>query len=276
MTSSLLVLLPPSETKRDGGNTALRGRLTGCADGVGTAEPDAAGLRWPALEPVREAVAADLERLARDPEATAAALRLGTKIVEQETARNRVVRTSPRVPAALRYTGVLYDALDAASLDAVAWGWLREHVAVHSALYGLVGADEAIAAYRCSAGSRLGGASLRARWSAPIRAALEAHEGTVLDLRSSSYATLGPAPATSISVDIVSHDGAGGVRALNHFNKHAKGEFVRALATNDAGRTISGNADAGEIAAVAREIGFNAVALERNRLRLIVRDPVRT
>jgi cytoplasmic iron level regulating protein YaaA (DUF328/UPF0246 family) len=54
----------------------------------------------------------------------------------------------------------------------------------------------------------------------------------VLDLRSEAYAALGPVPATvpSVYVRVVTAGPDGEVRALNHFNKHAKGDLVRALA----------------------------------------------
>ena len=54
----------------------------------------------------------------------------------------------------------------------------------------------------------------------------------MLDLRSEAYAALGPVPAgvSSAYVRVVSEGADGAVRALNHFNKHAKGALVRALA----------------------------------------------
>ena len=61
------------------------------------------------------------------------------------------------MPAIDRYTGVLFDALDAPSLDADAREFARETVVVHSALFGLVGALDEIPAYRLSHDSRLPG-----------------------------------------------------------------------------------------------------------------------
>lgn len=278
MTSGFLVLLPPSETKRDGGNSALPGKLTGTDPTTAEPEPRTATadeLTWPRLESIRRGVARDLVELSCDQEASAKAHKLGAKIVAAETARNRSVRRSERMPAALRYTGVLYDALDAASLDRESWDWLGRHVAVHSALYGLVGSTEAIAAYRCSATSRLPGDTLRSRWRTTISDALATHDGTVLDLRSSSYAGLGPAGATAVDVDIVTDDGAGGVRALNHFNKKAKGELVRALATSPIGRSIGPAAGADEIATALRALDLEATVVTSTRIRLVVADPVR-
>src|SRR5690606_23021207 len=70
-------------------------------------------------------------------------------------------------------------------------------------------------------------------WADAVTAALEeAQPAFVLDLRSEAYAALGPVPASvpSVFVRVVTRDEAGVTRALNHFNKHAKGVFVRALA----------------------------------------------
>ncbi len=75
----------------------------------------------------------------------------------------------------------------------------------------------------------------------------------VLDLRSEAYVALGPVPSAAASayVRVVSDDGSdAGVRALNHFNKRAKGELVRALA-RDAPAIASGE-DLLEWAAAAR------------------------
>ena len=55
--------------------------------------------------------------------------------------------------------------------------------------------------------------------------------GLLLDLRSEAYAKLGPLPerADAVFVRVVSEDDEGRRRALNHFNKHGKGAFVRRM-----------------------------------------------
>ncbi len=67
---------------------------------------------------------------------------------------------------------------------------------------------------------------------ATTSALLEAAPRFVLDLRSEAYAALGPVPAgiRSAYLRVVTDADDGAVRALNHFNKHAKGELVRRLA----------------------------------------------
>jgi len=132
-----------------------------------------------------------------------------------------------------RVTGVLFDALDAATLDAEARAYAADHVVVHSALFGPLGAMDLIPVYRLSHDSRLPGLRLKALWREPISAALEAKPGVVLDLRSEAYVELGPAPLRTDAafVRVVSVDGSGRRRALNHFNKRAKGLFTRAVLT---------------------------------------------
>jgi len=212
----MLILLPPSETKRDGG-----------AEGS-TLELSA--LSYPALVPARRAVAADLRKLSTNLKTMASALKLGAG-QQHELMRNRAVRTSPTMPAIDRYTGVLYDALDAASLPAAAREFAFRHVAVHSALFGLVAAGDSIPAYRLSHDSRLPTLSLKKAWRGPIARELVDYDGLILDLRSEAYVALGPAPAgdNSFFLRVVAEGDDGKKRALNHFNKKGKGEFVRAL-----------------------------------------------
>ena len=102
---------------------------------------------------------------------------------------------------------------------------------VHSALFGLVGALDPIPAYRLSHDSRVPGVRLRAFWRAPLAERLASEDGVIVDLRSEGYAELGPAPARddSVFVRVVSVGDDGRRRALNHFNKHAKGRFTRAV-----------------------------------------------
>jgi hypothetical protein len=148
-----------------------------------------------------------------------------------EIDRNRAVATSPVMPAIERYTGVLYDAIDTESLAPDARAFAHRRLAIHSALFGLLDADDPIPAYRLSHDSRLPGLRLGELWRAPIAAEIASHSGLILDLRSEAYVDLGPAPAREDSVYLrVVTEGTGGVvRALNHFNKKGKGLFVRAL-----------------------------------------------
>ncbi len=101
---------------------------------------------------------------------------------------------------------------------------------MHAAPFGPVGALDGIPSYRLAAGTSLPGvAALRRHWADAVTAAIAQEQPPfVLDLRSEAYVALGPVPASvpSVYARVVTDQG----RALNHFNKKAKGEFVRALA----------------------------------------------
>jgi len=107
-------------------------------------------------------------------------------------------------------------------------------VMIHSAPFGPVGALDPIPAYRLGPAASIPSLGpLRRHWAAAVTGALEASGATfVLDLRSEAYVGLGPVPASirHAYVRVVTQTADGEVRALNHFNKHAKGEFVRRLA----------------------------------------------
>ncbi|HWU48174.1 MAG TPA: peroxide stress protein YaaA [Humibacter sp.] len=211
----MLVILPPSETKRPGGEPGSRLRLS--------------DLRFPVLTPQRRLTLSAVRALARDHDASIAALRLGPK-QHGEVAKNRRITTSPTMPAVDRYTGVLYDALDAGTLPAQSRRYLGDQVVVHSAVLGPIGAMDAIPDYRLSHDSRLPDVRLRAVWAEAARGAFAATDELVIDARSEAYVTLGPAPEHAVFVRVVAETPDGARRALNHFNKRAKGAFVRALA----------------------------------------------
>ncbi|GLJ78577.1 cytoplasmic iron level regulating protein YaaA (DUF328/UPF0246 family) [Microbacterium imperiale] len=214
----MLVLLPPSETKRIGGTGAAL---------------DLDALALPQLAPERRAAVAALVALSADPGTAARVLKLSARQLG-EVAVNAALPTAPTMPAIDRYTGVLFDALDASTLEPAARGWIGEHVLIQSAPFGPVGALDAIPAYRLAAGAALPGIPpLRRHWAAASTAALAATDAPfLLDLRSEAYVALAPAPASipSAFVRVVTAGADGTVRALNHFNKHAKGELVRAMA----------------------------------------------
>ncbi|ANJ27574.1 YaaA family protein [Agromyces aureus] len=211
----MLLLLPPSETKRAGGTGAPL---------------DLSKLSFPDLAAQRTELADRLVALCADDEAAMRALKLGPRLAG-EIEHNRALWTSATMPALDRFTGVLFDALDAETLDERAREFAAERVFVHSALFGLVGAMDRIPAYRLSHDSRVPGVALKRFWRESIAQRIVSHEGLVVDLRSEAYAELGPAPvrAGSVFLRVVAVDDGGRRRALNHFNKQAKGRFTRRL-----------------------------------------------
>ncbi|OAN43489.1 YaaA family protein [Microbacterium sp. H83] len=208
------ILLPPSETKHPGG---------------GGTPFDVDALALPALRSRRDEVIGALVDLAADEEAARTVLKLSARQAG-DVAHNRMLRTAATMPAVDRYTGVLYDALDAASLPAASRRWLGDHVWIHSAPFGPVGALDGIPPYRLAAGTSLPGLpALRRHWAEATSEAIAGEElDFVLDLRSEAYVALGPVPASTPSayVRVVTEHG----KALNHFNKKSKGLLVRRLA----------------------------------------------
>ena len=211
----MLVVLPPSETKAPGGRGAPL---------------DLDALSFPALNGVRKPLVDDLVALAADPAAARVALGISER-QDDEVAGNAALWTSPTTPALRRYTGVLYEALDAASLTPAA----RRRLAVCSALLGLVGGTDPVPAYRLSADSALPDASgaprggLRTVWRpvlGPVLADLDDH---VVDLRSGPYAALAPAPGAT-TLDVVSEARDGTRTTVSHANKTHKGRTARLLA----------------------------------------------
>lgn len=214
----MLVLLPPSETKAVGG------------DGPPL---DLATLTAPELTGVRTDLAEHLVKLADDVPAARAALGLSPK-QDDEIARNVALWTSPTMPAVLRYTGVLYDALDVRSMTRAQRARAGRRLAVGSALFGLVRADDRIPAYRLSAGSQLPGLpTLRSLWRPALAPVLSGIDDLVVDLRSGSYAALAPV-VSAVTVDVLSERPDGTRSVVSHFNKAHKGRLARLLATTTA------------------------------------------
>ena len=235
------VLLPPSETKRSGGGSAaFQGEQLAHADALGRTRERVLGALEVLCAPTDEA----------GVDAAAAVLKLGVR-ARGEIAHNRSLSLSPTMPAIERYTGVLFDALDAETLDAGARAWIDAHVSIQSSLFGLIHAGDLIPAYRLSASSPLligqdpaGKTPARAAKPARLKALWrDAHADIpwmgaqfIVDLRSKDYAALAPLPveANAVVVEIAQRTADGRTRALNHFNKQAKGDLVRRLAESGA------------------------------------------
>ena len=246
----MIVLLPPSETKRAGGDGPPL-----CIDTLGS----------PELGPLRAELVDELVALSADKPASRKALGISASL-DGEIDRNAAIRSAPTMPAIHRYTGVLYDALDIESLRGATASRARARLAVGSALFGLLRADDPVPAYRFSATSKLPGRpTLAARWKPvlePVLAGLAAEE-LIVDLRSGSYAALGRLPG-AVEVDVVSEHPDGHRTVVSHFNKAHKGKLARALAGSKAEPT-----DAAGVAAVARRAGLR-VERRGNELTVVI------
>jgi hypothetical protein len=251
----VLILLPPSETKTDGG--------TGPA-------LDLQRLSFPALNPARKELADELVTLASDLPASRAALGLSAR-QDAEVARNAGLWRSATAPALHRYTGVLYDALDAGSLRGAAAARATARLAVGSALFGLVMAADLIPTYRLSAGSALPGrGTLAGHWRPWLEPALaEAAETNrlVVDLRSGSYAGLGRLPG-AVSVRVLTERPDGTRMVVSHHNKASKGRLARLLAGS--------RAEPDDVASLLRVLRRGGLPVERGQqdgeLDLVLRE----
>jgi cytoplasmic iron level regulating protein YaaA (DUF328/UPF0246 family) len=250
----VLILLPPSESKRAGGTGRSRLNLH--------------DLRFPELLAEREQTARALVELASSPDRDRAATLLGIpRTLIGELAADAALFDSPLLPAIDRYTGVLYDALDAPSLPQEARRHLGRSVAIHSAVFGPIGALDRIPDYRMSATSKLPGVRLRSLWAPAVQRALAGVSGPIIDLRSEGYVALGPTgPRDDAAfVRVVTPGPDGTRRALNHFNKHAKGLLVRAFVLQRPRvRSVSGFVD------WARSTGLRMESAGNHELQLVV------
>jgi cytoplasmic iron level regulating protein YaaA (DUF328/UPF0246 family) len=251
----VLILLPPSEGKA----TPKRGKPLDLAD-----------LTFPLLtRPREEALAALVELCGTDPELAARTLGLGTTQID-EVRRNHHLPASPTARADAIYTGVLYEALDLASLDAAARRRASRSLAVTSSLFGLVRPGDRIPAYRLAGGVNLPGLGVvSAHWRGVLDPVVReaAGGGLVVDLRSTTYAgfwrpgaDLTPRVAT---VRVLQQVGSQR-KVVSHFNKATKGRLVRSLLENGAApKTPSRLAD------VLRDLGWK-VELDAARHQLDV------
>ncbi|MGV9673262.1 MULTISPECIES: peroxide stress protein YaaA [unclassified Gordonia (in: high G+C Gram-positive bacteria)] len=237
----MLVILPPSETKSDGGSGAPL---------------DLDALSFTELNPTRKRIADAIVDLADDLDASQKALGLGkTQLAEVD--RNADLWLSPTRPAIERYTGVLYDALDHRSLTKAGKNKAAERLAIGSALFGVVRATDPIPAYRLSGGSKLPRLPpLTALWKPELSAALDAVDDFVVDLRSGIYQQLGPVSG-AVTATVVTEAADGTRKVVSHFNKHYKGLMARELVrTRRTVRDINGLAsvlgDAGQRVEIAR------------------------
>jgi cytoplasmic iron level regulating protein YaaA (DUF328/UPF0246 family) len=221
----VLVLLPPSETK-----------ATPSRQG---APLDLESLSFPALTEHRAAVLDALIRLSSGPVAKAqVSLKLSAGQYEP-IARNIELRAAPTMPAGRVYTGVLYDALDISSLSGTAKRRANSQLVIASALFGAVRPTDRIPAYRLAGNAklpRLGtvGPTWRPHLDEVLPAA--AGRGLVLDLRSSTYASMwqpsGALAERTVTVRVLHERRPGDPSSrmiVSHFNKATKGRLVRDL-----------------------------------------------
>ncbi|WP_406127326.1 peroxide stress protein YaaA [Streptomyces sp. NBC_00989] len=240
----MLVLLPPSEGKASSGRGA-------------PLKPESLSL--PGLADARAAVLDELVDLCAADEDKAREVLGLSEGLRGEIAKNVDLRTAGARPAGEIYTGVLYDALDLASLEPAAKKRAARSLLVFSGLWGAVRVTDRIPSYRCSMGVRLPGlGALGAHWRAPMAAVLPevAGDGLVLDLRSSAYAGAwkpkGEVAGRTATVRVLH---APTRKVVSHFNKATKGRIVRSLLAASAAPGTPG-----ELVEALRDLGYEVEA----------------
>lgn len=236
-----VLLLPPSEGKAPGG----AGEPVDWAHG---AFGHLAALRLQVRDAVRGAV-----RRRADAQAL---LGVTGPHLDRALEEWRDIDRAPTLPAAARYSGVVWGALDVPGMPAPARRRAMGRIVVPSGLWGLVGAADPIPAYRLKMGARVEPLGrLSAWWQPTVTAALaaRARRGVVMDLLPNEHAAAIDVavlrPGSVVRVEIVD-DGPAGRRAVGHAGKALKGLLARAVLEEDA-RTAADVADL-RVAGLAR------------------------
>jgi cytoplasmic iron level regulating protein YaaA (DUF328/UPF0246 family) len=213
----MLFLIPPSETKANGG---------------GSIKITQAHLTFGGLDATRDQI-------------------LQAYI---EASGDSGIKSAPTMPAIDRYTGTLYSAIHGRglkgtptannSLSTREIARARTMVLIQSALFGVISATDLIPEYKISPSKSLSGLILKKIWPEPHNdfAWARLAAGPIIDLRSKAYAELAPLPnqLDSYSVTVFVERADGSREQLNHFNKKAKGQLVRsALISKTAPESIA-------------------------------------
>lgn len=251
----MLILLPPSEGK----TAPASGRPL-----------DLDTMDLSTLNPTRERILTSLIAVSGG-NAKRAMDRLGLgKTQADALPRNANLRNEPTARADAVYSGVLYAALDLASLDEVSRKHADESVAVASALFGLVRPGDFIPAYRLSGDvtlPRLG--SVAGIWRKKLGPVLTELVGDslLIDLRSGMYVNLhkpaGDLAARTATMRVL-HEHNGTRKVVSHFNKATKGHIVRALLSTGANPST-----VDELESILADLGWT-VERTGNRLDVIV------
>ncbi len=230
MSNKRLILVPPSEGKALGGEVAGARTQPAFAD-----DPLAAKRRT-----VAEALADTIE--STGSRAQLAKL-LGAKgdTLDRSIQADLELEQAPRLPAIERYDGVLYQHLDAPSLDGWATRRLSASLLIVSGLWGFLTPQERIPDYRLKMSASLKGlGKLSTFW----RPALTEHLANYLsnagrgaelwDLLPNEHSLAVSMPPRKVvnRAVFVQPDRSGEMKPVSHWNKAYKGTLVRFLVEN--------------------------------------------
>jgi len=204
-----ILLLPPSEGKATGGT--LRTRWNPAAGSFGS------------LGARREVVAARLTEVGGGDRKL---LGVGGDHLDRARDANAALIGAPTLPAWQRYTGVVWDHLDPATLTADQ----RKHIVVVSGLMGLVRGDDPVPDYRLKMAANLAPlGKLSSWWRDELSATLNrrVRRSVVIDLLAQEHraAWVPDDRVIGFTVELVDPTRKPG----GHFAKAAKGRLARAL-----------------------------------------------
>lgn len=212
----MLILLPPSEGK------------TSPAAGPPVSLDS---LTAPELKEARIAVLDSLIATSAMPDA---AQQLGVPPGKSgEVAANANLRQAATAQASAIYTGVLYDALGLATLSPAGQRLAAGSLLTVSALWGIVGPEDSIPAYRLPMSAALPEIGpLKPWWRTQLRSALDGRAGDdlVVDARSSTYAAVWHPQQREqqVAIHVLTLRG-GKERVVSHSAKHTRGLLARHL-----------------------------------------------
>ncbi len=202
-------MLPPSEGKATGGIP---------------------GSRWSLLAGTFTELAAQRKRVitALSTQDGGSQKLLGVSGAHLERAQhaNLTLLTSPTLPAWQRYTGVVWDHLDLASLPLAIRKSALRSLLVPSGLAGIITAGDALPDYRLKMGARLGELGVMSNfWRESVSSAVRAFakKRPVLDLLTIEHRAVFSDRVNFIEVSFLAKTG----KAVGHEAKATKGLFVR-------------------------------------------------
>ena len=220
MRLNFVILLPPSEGKAEGG--AVRSTWT----------PNS-GVFGPELGDMRQQV---VSALGKAKGGDAALLGVSGRHLERARIANRSLIGAPALPAAERYTGVVWDHLGLASLTAARRAKALPRIIVPSGLLGVVTAADPVPDYRLKMGSRFTpfGGTMAKWWRDAVSSAINSYARgcVVIDMlpaeHRAAYVSDPELVRNHVIVDLVTPQGKAG----GHDAKAAKGALARHLLTS--------------------------------------------